>query len=158
MASVYIQVSEVNARNPARAVSASTSPTDTQAQAWIEEAEAFINGALLVGNLPAPYTVGTNAAKILGMIVGDYAEGRIRIAYAAAGGDGQNKDGEAQVEKFYETCKDIKRNPETWAAMLGAGSPPVAARRNRGHVTDNADGETVDNGDFDPIFDRSETL
>lgn len=153
--SSYATVADVQARVPYRTIGASTQPSTSQVQAWLDEAEAVLNGALKASELPAPYT-DADAKKILGMAVADYAEGRLRLAYASAGGAEENQDGQKRVDAFRAAVESIVDEPSRWGAMLGGGTAPASARRIRGHVLDNQDGKTIAAGDFAPTFTRGE--
>lgn len=149
--STYATVADVQARIPYKTIGAGTTPSTATVQEWLDQAEAKINGTLLAAGLDAPYT-STDAKRILAISVLNFAEGRLRMAYAATGGDGTNQDGKDMVAMFDATILEIRGDPVGWGAMLGAGTAPDAARLLRGHVLDNADGLTVANGDFAPIF------
>jgi len=152
----YAATTDVDARLAGRpASSASTKPTSTQVGAWIDEAEAMLTGALAAGDCTTPVT-DTGGIKIMRSWACDYAEGRARMAYAAAAGDGTNKDGESLIEKFDKLIDDIIKCPAKYDAILSSGGASDNTRRLRGYVLDNADSKTVSDGDFDPVFTMSD--
>lgn len=136
----------MEARIPYRTIDANSSPNTTQVDSWIDHAEAMINGALRAGEITETVVTETHAVNILREIVVDYAEGRVRQAYAAAGGDGTNEDGEVQIERFDTTLRDIWSDSARWSAILNLGVSSSGAIKLRG--TEN----TVIDGSNAPIF------
>lgn len=128
-------LADVQARLAGRTISATSKPTSTQVEAWIAEAEAMLTGSLGAAGLPLP-AAGATGATIMRAWVCDYAEGRTRMAYASAGGDGSNDDGKDQVEGFRQLTVNIRRYPTDYGAMLAAGDAPDGASRCRGSNTD----------------------
>ncbi len=153
----YATSSDVQARDPYRPISATTSPTTTQVTQWLTEADALLNGALQAGQISTPVT-SANGLEILKSWACDYGEGHLRMAYAASGGDGSNTDGRDLLEKFYKILEDILDNPARYGAMLQGGTAGSSARRLRGHVLDNADNLTVEAGDFAPKVTKDEVF
>lgn len=151
----YCSNAQVAARLPYRTFSGSSSPSTSQIDEWIDEAEAMLHGLLNAVEVSTPIS-GTDGIKIMRSYVLDYAVGQTRIALAAAGGDGDNDAGIDQLDRFYETANDIVRNPMKYSAMLAGGSGSSAARTLRGYQTDNDDSKTVSGGDFKPKFTTSE--
>ena len=142
---------DVQARIPYRTIDASSPPTQSQVGAWVEEAEARINNALRAGGMAAPVANAEGAEQLKALSI-DYGEGRTRIAYASAGGDGGNDDGKDLIEQFGNVIDNILEHPARWSAMLQGGDASDATRRLRSHVLDHPDGHTVGAGDFDPAF------
>lgn len=155
MAATYATIESVRKRAPYRAIDSTSRPSADDVQGWLDESQAELDATLQAAELPAPYTASA-AMSILGRWITDYAEGRLRMAYAASGGDGSNDDGKDLVTRFEERLDDIGKRPGRYAAMLGAGAAPDTARRVRGHVLDNADGKTIEAGDFAPTFTTEE--
>ena len=118
----YASYADVQARIPGRSISATTKPSSTQVDAWVEEAEAMILGSLGAAGITAPASSLTNPGKIVRAWVCDYAEGMTRMAYASAGGDGANQDGKDLRESFRALTVNIRRSPQDYGAMLSAGS------------------------------------
>lgn len=116
----YAQVESVRARLPYRTLDASSDPSQTQVEEWILEAEANVNGMLTAIGVSSPCTDSTGR-KILAGKAASYAEGRVRMAFAAAGGDGDNEDGRFLIEEFNEFLQDMNDNSAKWIAMLGGG-------------------------------------
>ena len=166
MTATYATTSDVQARIPYRTIGASTKPSSTQVQDWLDTGQQLLDGALLAGELPAPYATA-HAMGILKTWLVSYVEGRVRMAYAAAGGDGNNDDGKDLVQAFMGTSEGaaqpgllekIMTSPLVYGSMLAAGSAPDSARRLSSHVLDNADGLSVSAGSFTPTFTVSEKL
>ncbi len=161
--STYAQTSDVAARLQwlpdvsSGDFTVTSKPTKAQVQVWLDESEAELNGQLLAAQLPAPFAA-TDAKLILGRLITDYAEGRVRRVFAASGGDGTNDDGIDLLKSFQDKIDSIQRRPLWWGLRLGAGSTDDGARRLRGHVLDNADGLSISAGDFKPEFKRNEVF
>tara|TARA_Y100001938_G_scaffold126321_1_gene178151 strand:+ start:183 stop:650 length:468 start_codon:yes stop_codon:yes gene_type:complete len=153
----YATLDNLRARQPHRTIDTNSKPTQSEVQTWLDEGEAILNAELKAGELLAPYT-DAEAIKVLRVVVLNYAEGRLRQAYATSGGDHTNTDGLDQLDQFYKTIEDIRINPMRWGAVLGAGSAPDSARRIRSYTTDNTAGKSISGGDFDPVFTMSETF
>lgn len=151
----YADLDSLRGRAPHRTIDANSKPTSTEVQAWLDEGQAIIDSELKAGEMPAPYS-DADAVKVLRSIVLDYAEGRLRQAYATAGGDHTNTDGLDQLDRFYKVIEDIRKNQARWGAILGAGAAPGSTRRIRSYQTDNNAGKSVSGGDFDPTFTRGE--
>lgn len=149
----YAAIGDVEARLagfPEIPFSASTTPTNTQVNTWLDDGEATLNGCLQGAGLPAPYTA--QAAKdILGEILIDLVEGRVRNVVSSARGT-PDKDGQDLIEGFKQVCKDFLTDKVFWAGVLGAG-PQSTERRARGYVLDNGDSKSIADGDFDPWVD-----
>lgn len=153
----YATYSDVQARIPYRTISATSKPTSTQVTAWITETEAMLDGVLVAADLPAPYS-STAAVNILKSWVCDRAEGLVRQAYASAAGDGTNDDGKDLIAKFDKLLEDILRRPTLYGAMLASGDAPSSSVKLRAYQTDNDDGASISDGDFDPTFTRDEVF
>ncbi len=154
MPSVYTDFGMVAGRIPYRAISASSKPSISDVQTWIDGADAMVAGTLARAGITAP-TGGTTGGLILGELIGDYAEGHVRMAYAAAGGDGRNDDGKDLIEGFKATLKEILSDPSGWAAALSpAAAAPVSNLRS--HVTHNSEGKEPE--DYAPTFTRDDLL
>lgn len=115
----YVTVSHLSARIPYRTISGATSPSTTQVDYWIEESEAILHGALAAAGYSGPFD-GTDQINILRSWCLDYVEGRFRMAYAAAGGDGRNDDGKDLIKRFEDRLDWIRANPSATGAVLGA--------------------------------------
>jgi hypothetical protein len=150
----YANVGDVRGRIPYRTIDATSQPSEVQVEKWIDEAGARAEGTLLAAGISIPTAAGPRL--ILKNYIVDYAEGRTRMAYAASGGDGGNDDGKDLVESFKEWILDIAEDSQRWAAIFGSGSVDSDALLLRSHVTNNPDGESISDGDFDPVFTRDE--
>ena len=154
----YASITDVQARlqGTSRAITASTTPSTTHATQWLVEAEARINGALAgAGVSPVP-VVNTNGIEILKTQACNFAEGRCRRVFAAAGGDGSNQDGLEELKAFEEFVAWIQNtNPAVVEATLSGGGAGGDAIRLRSHATNDVDGRASDHADFQPEFTKS---
>lgn len=150
----YATTSDVQARDPYRTISVGSKPSEAQVTAWITETEALLNSSLRAAQIYSD-SFGADALAILKSWTVDRVSGLVRMAYAAAGGDGANKDGQDLVDAFAALLKEIRMSSSFYGAMLLQGSAPDAARRLRGYVLDNIDDQTVAAGDFAPTFTKS---
>lgn len=146
----YASASDVVSRIPYRTIGASTSPSTTTVDGWVTEAEARLHATMKGAQLSTPITDSDGIEVAKAMVV-DYAEGRVRMAFAAAGGDGTNEDGRVLVERFESTLEGIAKDRAGMGAILGGGAPASGARTMRSHVLDHPDGQTVSAGDFAPV-------
>ena len=156
----YASVSDVEARLPYRVdredgFTSTTQPSLAQVQQWLDDAEAELNATLLAVGLPAPYS-SAGAVATLRQAVTGCVEGRVRMAYASAGGDGNNDDGKDMIRTWQDTLLDIRNSAGWWSAKLGAAAPTSARSGLASYVTSNADGKSVSDGDFRPTFTRCE--
>ena len=150
----YISNAQVTAHLPNRTFSGSTSPSTTDIDNWIDEAEAILEGALQSAQIATPIT-STQGVKIMRHWLSSAVVGTGRMSFASAGGDGGNKAGEEQIEKFNEKLIDIINRPQLYQQQLGAGSGTTASRQIRSYVVDNTDSKSISDGDFDPTFTTS---
>lgn len=148
----YVTTAQVVAHLPYRTIDGSSSPSTTDIDGWIDEAEAVLNGALSAAQIVAPVT-SANGVKICRAWVTDAVVGTLRMAFAAAGGDPNNNAGQDQLDKFNDRINEIINNPQRYAMILGGGAGTTASRQLRSHVTDNLDGKTA--ADFEPTFSTS---
>jgi hypothetical protein len=133
----YAALTDVQARLAGRTIDASSLPSSTQVEGWLDEAEAELNGTLISAGLPAPYD-SAHAKTILGRWVTDYAEGRTRRAYASAGGDSTAQDGKDLIETWDRRLHDIVTppGPSRYEAVLSAASASSSASSLRAANTD----------------------
>jgi hypothetical protein len=151
----YAQVADVTSRMPYTTLSGTSKPSTTDIERWIDEAEAKLEGAALgVGIQPSSIT--TRGKMLFTSWAADYAEGRARRALAAAGGDGDNDDGVAELVGFRETIDQFATDPGGMDAMLTDGSPVDDTRRVRSYVTDNSDGVTRSSSGIVPTIRKGE--
>lgn len=123
----YATYLDVAARVPSPPIGVSTIPSIATVNGWIDEAEAQVNNALLaVGLGPVPYT-GGSAALILKGLVLLYAEGLFRQHRAASGGDGRNDDGKDLLVQFRAELRRIFDAPAEIGGILGGASAPDSA-------------------------------
>lgn len=152
----YANSSDVAARVPYRKIDATSDPTDVQVEQWITAAEAKLTGVLAAGQATTP-VINANGIEIVKSWVTDYAEGRVRMAYAATG-DGSNDDGKDLVEGFENLLTAIRADTAGFDAELSGGTSTDSSRTMRGHVLDNSDGKTIAAGDFAPTFTTEEVF
>lgn len=147
----YVSNSQIAAHLPYRTFGSSTSPSTTDIDNWIDEAEALLEGALAASQIATPIT-STAGVKIMRAWLTGAIVGTVRMSFAAAGGDPNNQAGESQIEKFNERLTDILNRPQIYQQQLGGGAGTSASRQIRSYVTDNTDSKTLADGDFDPTF------
>ena len=153
----YAGTGDVLKRLPYRDIDANSKVSTTDIQTWLDEGEEELNARLQAAQLPAPYTAAAQKTILRRFLV-DYVEGRVRAAYASAGGDGGNDDGQKLLDGWTEVLEDIVTNPTRGGEILGSGSAPSGSRRMRGYVLDNDDSKTIADGDFAPTFETGDDL
>lgn len=148
----YASTSDITSgRLVGRTIDASSKPTLTQVGQWITEGEAILTGALNAVGITTPIT-NANGIEIMKQWACDYCEARVRMAWVAAGGDG-NTDGELMLKRFDDVINAIQERPSFYESMLRAGDGDASVRV-LGYVLDNDDDKTIADGDFDPAFDE----
>lgn len=116
----YAKLVDVQARIPYRKIEETSSPSSVDAEAWVEEAETYLVAVMEAANMQAP-AAGTAGATIVKSWVVDYVEGRLRSAWAAAGG--QDSDvGDDLITKFNDRLDSIANSPGRWVAVFGTVS------------------------------------
>lgn len=151
----YAVIGDVQARFQGFTFSATSKPTQTQTEAWITEAEAMLEGAMLAGGLTVPNTV-TRGIEILTSWACDYAEGHVRNALAASANDASNEAGKAKLEAFDARVNWILENSSMAGQMLEGGDAPNAARKVRSYALRNDDNKTISAGDFAPVITKAD--
>ena len=141
--SIYATTTDVERRMRDHEITASTKPSTTDVQAWLDEAEAKITATLRAIGITTPVT-DTQGITMLAILATDYGEGRVRRTLAFTGGDGDNQDGVALLASFDEALDAMHANPDRTAAVLTGGTSPTTTRNLR--ASTNAD----------PEFERSE--
>ena len=152
---VYITEAQVTGQIPYRDIGASTEPSTDDLTDWILEAEALLDSTLASIGVAVPVT-GTQPVMLMRAWAIDYPVGKALIAFASAGGDGSNEDGESHLERFWARYKDMNDNPGKYAQIIAQGEGPSTSRRVRSHIVDHPDGNTVSGGDFLPKFTRDD--
>jgi len=152
----YADADDVRARVPHRTISATSKPTSTQVEGYITTGEAMLLSALGASDCGLPEATD-DGGVIIGSWITGYAEGRLRMAYAATDADGDNDDGKDLITKFEDLIKDIKNNGSWYDAYLN-GAAGSESRQMRSYVLDNDDDKTIDDGDFDPEFETDEVF
>ena len=151
----YVSVAQVSARVSYRVIDANSEPNDTQVGEWIDEGEALIESALAGAGVVVPI-VGAKGIILMRSWVLDYPVGHLFVAYASAGGDGDNDDGESHLERFFALEADINKDPSKYSQRLAQGQGPDQSRRVRSHILDHPDGNSTGAGDFTPKFTRDD--
>lgn len=151
----YATLDDVRSRVGGRLIDATTVPSTADVSSMLDEAEAELMATLLGAGLDSAQ-LSNSGSRVVRHWVANYVSGWFRVSYAAAAGDGDNEDGERQLDDWRQRLTDIMKNPAFYAAMLGGGSTPSASIDARSYVTDNADGKTVAGGDFAPVITRDE--
>jgi hypothetical protein len=149
----YSTVVDVRGRVPYRVIDAGSAPSQTQVETWITESEAMLDSTLASVGIPGPFG-GASQIAILRAWSLDYPEGHVRMAYAAAGGDGRNDDGKDLLDRFYRRLDWIRENPAQADAMLNPPSSSDPATGPASYWT--AGGRTP--ADRVPEFSRGDTL
>ena len=149
----YATNAAVALRLPGRTLSVSSTPSTTTVDAWIDEAEAELDGALAAAGFTVPVTAARGVSICKAKVV-SYAVGRWK-AGVSAGTDLEDADETAEMKEFRDFIALIQEDPNRVAAMLNhasgsSGGPSVL----RSYATDNSDGKSVGAGDFDPVFTR----
>lgn len=153
----YAVIADLQARLPGITFGAGTKPTSTQVSTWITDAEGMLNAALSGAQITQPVTNANGILVCKGLVL-DYAEGRTRLALDSTISDDANSLGATLVRDFKALLLELTK-PEgnaVWAAILGGGGAGGSTRTVRSHVTDNPDGDSIADGDFDPEFTKDE--
>lgn len=145
----WSSVSDVSARVSYATINGTSKPTDTQVSGWIDYAEAIMRAVLAAQGLSTTYAVLSDAALILGKWATDYAEGQTRKVWA------EHKEGDALIDAFEEFVEKMRTRTIQIGSELAAGDVAETARGVRSYVTDNEDGLSIGNGDFDPLITTS---
>jgi len=153
----YATNADVQARLPWVTFGVSTKPSTTQIDSWITEAEGVLTAALKAAQVSTPVT-DANGIQLCKSIVLDFAEGRTRIALSSGVESDTGQVGVQMIKDFRELIEKIAAGPgaSMWGAMMSGGNLGSSNCAVRGHVIDNADGETISDGDFDPVFEKDE--
>lgn len=139
----YASVTDVERRLPSLgAFSTTTKPTLAAVTQWLVEGDAMLDGALASAGLTSPNT-DTNGLEILKAWNVDFAEGRVRMSIAAAGGDGSNDDGKDLITGFHARLEEIMNEPAMYGAMLQSGATSAEAVFVRGPSTLDDSGNTI---------------
>lgn len=105
---------------PYRTLSASTQPTDTQANTWIASAEAELDGVLSAQGISVPLTA-TNPVAIARAWVAEYVAAKVQRAFATAGGE-DTQQGQTEIDAWRLRMKEIAQDASRFGAVLGQGT------------------------------------
>jgi hypothetical protein len=147
----YVNNAQIAAKLPYRNFTATSKPSTTDLDNWIDEAEAVLEGALDAAQITTPVT-STKGVKIVRTWVSEAVIGTVRMSFAHSGGDPNNESGQAQIEAFNERLTDIMNNPQRYQMLLSGGAGSDSSRQIRSHSLDHPDGKTISGGDFEPTF------
>lgn len=149
----WAAATDVQARITYETISAGSTPSTTQVEAWIDEAEGRIRGVLRAAGLTTTYS-DTDSVNILTHHVCDYVEGRVLLSFASGTGGTEDREaGTALVAKFDTFLADLRHGAIQLGSELDpSGDVPDSIQLARSHIEDNEDDLTLDNGDFDPAF------
>lgn len=152
----YAVTADVALRLAGRTIDASSAPTATTVTAWIEEAEAELEGTLAAVGLTVPVTAARGISICKAKVISRVA-GRVERAYAS-GTDMETQDVAADLMKEFEDFLAlISDDPGKVATMLGqTGGAAGGKGIFRSYVVNNSHGKTVDDGDFDPVFSKDD--
>lgn len=150
MPSVYAQIVDVAPRIGKRPLNETSSPSSVQVEKWLVEAEAELLGTLEAAGIGTSYVADSRGFVLIRGWVSNYIAGRVRQSHAAAGGDGTNDDGSAQVAEWRALLKLIRDDADGVGVMLSGGSTPAATVGLASHVTDPVLGLTE--SDYSPTF------
>lgn len=132
-------------------INASSDPTTTQVESWIDQVEAELEGTLLAAELSTltVYSATTRPSRILAKLITTGVVGLVKEAWESAKGEGFGERSPETLE-FQAAIADINNYPSKWGAMLGGGAAPTGSIALQAHVTDTA--ITTDDPIPDPIF------
>ncbi len=149
----YAANTDIQTRMPAHPWSGSSKPSTTDLTNWITLTEGQLTAALKAGGISTPIT-DADGIQLAKAIICEVVEGLARLALNSAVDASDAQIGNQRVKDFNELLKSVAAGGSSiWAAMLGGTSRQCGVR---GHVINNADGETIADGDFDPEFERDE--
>ncbi len=133
--SIWAAISDVQGKIRNFDIGATSNPSTTEIQKWLDEAEAAIRMALQgVGIDPTSWTSTDDQGLYLGGYARDFALGNILAAFATAQGDEESDAGSAMIDRLDALIDDIALKPQKYGDMLSAGSPPAGTKRLRSHV------------------------
>lgn len=155
----YGSVAGVQARLGARGaqVTATSRPSTTDVGLWLDEAEAELLGAIQQGGGPGQYAADSRGARTIRGWVENRIAGLLRIAHAAAGGEGSNDDGQWAERNWQELLVKLRANAGNIIAGLNeAGVEPTASIGPKGHTNDPI--LDLAEEDYEPFFRRSDVI
>lgn len=149
----WAAASDVSARLTYETIDGSSNPTQTQVEAWIDEAEGRIRVILRAAGIGTTYS-DTDTVNVLTHHVTDYVEGRVLLAWSSgAGGEQDREAGEVLIVKFDAFLEEVRANPIQFGSELAAtGDVSDSIQMVRSHVLDNEDSLTIADSDFAPKF------
>ena len=140
------------ARLPGYTISGSTSPSVTDVDNWIEEAEQILTTELQALGAATTYASGSAAEARLAWLAETYAVGQFRRAFATAGSASDVDAGAQEFATFWDEVRSWRSSP-TWAAStFGAGSASSSSQLAASDATNNPANYTAS----PPSFGRSE--
>lgn len=136
---------DVRARVSYATIDSNSRPTTAQVEQWIDEAEGEIRGVLAAAGQPITYTA-TDAVNTLTGAATDYAEGHVRRVF------NEIEEGDKLIARFDAFIESLKKNPTQLAGELAQSDVASSTIGNRSYATDNNDGLSIENGDFEPLI------
>ncbi len=130
----YAQAIDLRPRIGGRDLDATSDPSIDDVERWIDGAESELLATLAISSITPSTDDTTRAHKIINEWLLDYAEGRFRSANAAAGGDGDNEDGEKQIERWEARLKDMRTDSSHYDALLTGGAAGTSSSQVRGSM------------------------
>lgn len=131
----YASADDVKSRLGKRPLTETSFPSVAHVTAWIDEAEAEILGALEVIGVPRSSLSGS---VILRGWVASFVAGVYRRSMAAAGGDGENRDGQEEISEWRDRLRRMQESPASFVSMFSGGVTPSGGSDVRSLATDDA--------------------
>lgn len=158
MGSYAVDYNDIQPRLGGRLLTATSTVTTTQVNAWILEAEAELNQGLIALGLTAP-VVSANAILILKNKV----VARVVNLVVTAWTIGTTLEGSPVAEREGKEWDDfltlMQEQPGKVATLMGQAFGTTAGTSDlRAYTTDNTDSKTIRGGDFDPVFTRGKAF
>lgn len=150
----YATSSDVAAR-VGRTLSASTAPTTTQVTTFITQAEADLNGELEAAGLTAPVTDADGISYLAAYVCARAAMFWLQNKDTVTDESDSTQQIAAFKEEWETLIRDIRESPSVVAVKVGQSFGSTAGSSHlRSYPTDNSDGESISDGDFDPVITR----
>ncbi len=119
----YANPADVTVRLPYREFGETTKPSLEEIEAWLDDGQAQLDAALGAAGLVTPLS-DAKAIRIAKTWIVGYVEGLVRAAFAAAGGDDANRDGQDLIRAFMDLVGpngQIVREPDRFSVYLTGG-------------------------------------
>ena len=151
---LYATTADVNARLAGRTINATSAPSSSQVSAWIDEAESRLHRELVAAGLSTP-VIGAEPINV----VKDPVTSRAAVRWLESTTAGTDMEAKELLDRLTKEWEDfltlIRTDPTRVAALIGQASTSSGGRSQlRSYPTDNKDGKSIADGDFDPVFTR----